>query len=119
MHAYSTPSIEQICSRADKAFFATVGHNPDHVMSQTRLRGKSRCTSCDLECTTEFSQRQTTGCVELFSLGCYILITRVYECILPCMFCITMSVTHNAVCNCEIKSILTYLAYLVSVRFLI
>ena len=52
-----------------------------------------------------------TGCVELFLLACYmnVLITRVYECILPCMFCITMSVTHNAVCNCEIKSILTYL----------
>src|SRR6218665_450813 len=27
----------------------------------------------------------------------------------PCMYCITMSVTQNAVCNCEIKSILTYL----------
>src|SRR6218665_3796460 len=63
-------------------------------------------------CTTEFSQRQTTGCVELFLLACYILITRVYECILPCMYCITMSVTQNAVCNCEIKSILTYLLYL-------
>src|SRR6218665_3706785 len=58
---------------------------------------------------TEFSRRQTTGCVELFLLACYILITRVYERILPCMYCITMSVTQNAVCNCEIKSILTYL----------
>ena len=52
----------------------------------------------------------TTGCVELFLLACYILITRVYERILPCMYCITMFVTQNAVCNCEIKSILTYLA---------
>src|SRR6218665_115237 len=72
------------------------------------LRRNSRCTSCDLEYTTEFSQRQTTGCAELFLLACYILITRVYECISPCMYCITMSVTQNAVCNCEIKSILTY-----------
>ena len=50
---------------------------------------ESLCTPCDLECTTEFSQRQTTGCVELFLLACDILITRVYvyECrhILPCM----------------------------------
>src|SRR6218665_2037677 len=73
------------------------------------LQRKSQCTPCDLECMTEFSRRQTTGCVELFSLACYILITRVYECILPCMYCITMYVTQNAVCNCEIKSILTYL----------
>ena len=27
------PSIEQICSRADKALFALVDHNPDHVLS--------------------------------------------------------------------------------------
>ena|SRR6218665_2689590 len=27
------PSIEQICSKADKALFALVGHNPNHVMS--------------------------------------------------------------------------------------
>src|SRR6218665_1130314 len=70
---------------------------------------KSRCTPCDLECMTEFSRRQTTGCVELFLLACYILITRAYERILPCMYCITMYVTQNAVCNCEIKLILTYL----------
>src|SRR6218665_2741919 len=63
----------------------------------------------DLECMTEFSRRQTTGCVELFSLACNILITRAYERILPCVYCITMYVTQNAVCNCEIKSILTYL----------
>src|SRR6218665_502676 len=49
------------------------------------LRRQSRCTPCNLECTTEFSQRQTTGWVELFLLACYILITRVYECILPCI----------------------------------
>src|SRR6218665_3571570 len=61
------------------------------------LRRKSRCTPCDLECMTEFSRRQTTGCVELFSLACYILITPVYERILPCMYCITMYVTQNAV----------------------
>src|SRR6218665_1536939 len=73
------------------------------------LRRKNRCTPCDLECMTEFSRRQTTGCVELFLLACYILITRVYERMLLCMYCITMSVTQNAVCNCEIKSILTYL----------
>src|SRR6218665_2648470 len=73
------------------------------------LQRKSRCTPCDLECMTEFSGRQTTGCVELFSLACYILITHAYERILPCMYCITMYVTQNAVCNCEIKSILTYL----------
>ena len=73
------------------------------------LQRKSRCTSCDLECMTEFSQRQTTRCVELFSIACYILITRAYERMLPCMYCITMYVTQNAVCNCEIKSILTYL----------
>src|SRR6218665_1577716 len=73
------------------------------------LQRKSRCTPCDLECMTEFSRRQTTGCVELFSLACYILITRAYERILPCMYCITIYVTQNAVCNCEIKSILTYL----------
>src|SRR6218665_3993326 len=73
------------------------------------LQRKSRCTPCDLECMTEFSRRQTTGCVELFSLACYILITRAHERILPCMYCITMYVTQNAVCNCEIKSILTYL----------
>src|SRR6218665_1524044 len=73
------------------------------------LRRKSRCTPCDLECMTEFSRRQTTGCLELFLLACYILITRAYERILPCMYCITMYVTLNAVCNCEIKSILTYL----------
>src|SRR6218665_1763012 len=66
-------------------------------------------SACDLECMTESSWRQTTGCVELFSLACYILITRVYERILPCMYCITMSVTQNAVCNCKIKLILTYL----------
>src|SRR6218665_598278 len=27
------PSIEQICSKADKALFASVCHNPDHVLS--------------------------------------------------------------------------------------
>src|SRR6218665_3622194 len=75
------------------------------------LQRKSRCTPCVLECMTDFSRRQTTGCVELFSLACYILITRAYERILPCMYCITMYVTQNAVCNCEIKSILTYLLY--------
>src|SRR6218665_3543026 len=73
------------------------------------LQRKSRCTPCGLECMTEFSRRQTTGCVELFLLACYILITRANERILPCMYCITMSVTQNAVYNCEIKSILTYL----------
>src|SRR6218665_1632164 len=73
------------------------------------LRRKSWCTPCDLECMTELSRRQTTGCVELFLLACYILITRAYERILPCIYCITMYVTQNAVCNCEIKSILTYL----------
>src|SRR6218665_954960 len=73
------------------------------------LRRKSLCTPCDLECMTELSRRQTTGCVERFLLACYILITRVYERILPCMCCITMSVTQNVVYNCEIKSILTYL----------
>src|SRR6218665_3719987 len=73
------------------------------------LQRKSLCTPCDLECMTEFYQRQTTGCVELFLLACYILITHVYECILPCMYCITMSVTQNVVCNCGMKSILTYL----------
>jgi len=26
------PSIEQTCSKADKALFASVGHNPDHVL---------------------------------------------------------------------------------------
>ena len=57
------------------------------------LRRNSRCTSCDLEYTTEFSQRQTTGCAELFLLACYILITRAYECILFC--------TYNDVCNAE------------------
>src|SRR6218665_4134815 len=77
------------------------------------LRRKSRCTPCDLECMTEFSRRQTTGCVELLLFACYILIIRVYECILPCMYCIAISVTQNAVCNCEIKSIHTYkLTYL-------
>src|SRR6218665_3354216 len=84
------------------------------------LRRKSRCTSCDLkiECMTEFFRRQTTGCVELFLLACYILITRVYEvsCMyVPCVYCITISATQNAVCNCEIKSILTYfLSYLLT-----
>src|SRR6218665_3530972 len=73
------------------------------------LRRKSRCMPCDLECMREFSRRQTTGCVELFSLACYILNTRAYERILPCMYCITMYVMQNAVCNCEIKSILTCL----------
>jgi len=48
---------------------------------------------CDLECTTELSQRQTTGFVELFLLACYILITHVYECILLCMY--------NDVCSAE------------------
>src|SRR6218665_2090628 len=66
------------------------------------LQRKSRCTPCDLECMTEFSRRQTTGCVERFSLACYILITRAYERILPCMYCITMYATQNAFCNCEI-----------------
>ena len=35
------------------------------------------------------------------------------------MYCITMSVTQNAVCNCEIKSILTYLLtyLLISCKF--
>jgi len=28
-----TPSIEQICSKADKALFASVCHNPEHVLS--------------------------------------------------------------------------------------
>src|SRR6218665_1811338 len=64
------------------------------------LRRKSRCTPCDLECMTEFSRRQTKGCVENFLLACYILITRVHERILhvPCMYCITMTLTKNAVC---------------------
>src|SRR6218665_1021699 len=73
------------------------------------LRRKSWCTPCDLECMAEFSRTQTTGCVELFLLACCILITRAYERILPCMYSTTMYVTQNAVCNCEIKSILTYL----------
>src|SRR6218665_418305 len=28
------PSIEQICTKADKALFASVCHNPDHVLSR-------------------------------------------------------------------------------------
>jgi len=63
-HPEDAPSIEQICSKADKALFALVCYNPDHVLSEF-LPPKSRCTPCNLECTTEFSQRQTTGCVEL------------------------------------------------------
>jgi len=41
-----------------------------------------------------------------------------YERILPCMYCITMYVTQNAVCNCEIKSILTYLLHWTTMTFL-
>jgi len=74
------PSIEHFCSKADKALFASVCHNPDHVLA-------------DLECATEFPWRQTTGCIELFLLACYVLITRAYECILFC--------TYNDVCNAE------------------
>jgi len=33
LHSRMTPSIEQICSRADKALFASVDLNPLHVMS--------------------------------------------------------------------------------------
>src|SRR6218665_2974477 len=61
------------------------------------LRRKSRCTPCDLECMTEFSRRQTTVCVELFLLACYILITRVYERIIF----ITLYVLYDDVCNAE------------------
>src|SRR6218665_4220386 len=60
------------------------------------LLRKSRCTPCDLECMTEFSRRQTTGCVELFLLACYILITRAYE-----RITITLYVLYNDVCNTE------------------
>src|SRR6218665_964038 len=60
------------------------------------LRRKSRCTPCDLKRMTEFSRRQTTGCVELLLLACYILITRVYERII-----ITLYVLYNDVCNTE------------------
>src|SRR6218665_3648692 len=60
------------------------------------LRRKSLCTPCDLECMTEFSRRQTTGCVELFLLACYILITPVYERII-----ITLYVLYKDVCNAE------------------
>src|SRR6218665_1100268 len=49
--------------------------------------------------TASHWMRQTTGCIELFLLVCY-----VYYCV-----CLTVSVTQNAVCNCEIKSIHTYL----------
>jgi len=51
--APSNASIEQICSSSDEALFASVGHNPDHVLPhllslrkeyvhalQPRVRGK-------------------------------------------------------------------------------
>ena len=60
--------------------------------------------------------RANTLCAKNLSYShVIILIIRVYEHILPCMYCITMYVTQNAVCNCEIKSILTYFTYLMLV----
>src|SRR6218665_922564 len=109
MHHPSSRSAQ----RQTRHFLTRYATTPNTCCLTFCLRRKSRCTPCDLECMTEFSRSQTTGCVELFLLACYILITRVYERILPCrtMYCITMYmyVTQNAVFNCEINSILTYL----------
>ena len=77
-------SIEQICSRANKALFASVGHNRITFCPTFYLRRKSRYTPCDLVCATEFSHGETTVWGERVLLACYIRIARVNERVLPC-----------------------------------
>jgi len=59
------PSSRFAQGQTKHSYLASVDHNPDDVMSTFCLSGNSQWVPCDLECVTEFSQRQTTICVEL------------------------------------------------------
>ena len=61
------PSIEQICSKADKALFASVCHNPDHMLSHLLPPKKESVHALRPRVHDRvLPEAYTTGCGELF-----------------------------------------------------
>jgi len=83
------PSIEQICSRAGKALFASVGHNQDHLLSPKKESVHALRPTCKVHDRDNMMRRTFLTRMLFCDYSCYECILR----LLPCMY--------NDVCNAE------------------